>query len=200
MADMGALERLLILSPFRTWFQGPEVNAFRRWSALEPGGTLLEVGCGNGASTRLLAERLRPRRLVAFDYDPALVDMARRRVRRLPPQVAMDLTVADAARMPFAGGQFDAAFEVGVIHHVPEWQTMLREVARVLRPGGLLVFAEPSRGRLTRGLYRIFPHDPDSMFSPEELAKALAEAGLEPRPPFRWLPLWDLAGLARRAD
>jgi ubiquinone/menaquinone biosynthesis C-methylase UbiE len=197
---MSALERLMILSPVRAWLQRAEVGAFRRWSALEPGAALLEVGCGNGVSTKLLAHKFRPRCLVAFDYDPSMVDLAHRRLRRLPAADPMDLAVADATHMPFADAGFDAVFEVGVIHHVPDWRAALREINRVLRPGGLLFFAEPSRGRLTRGLYRFIPHDRGSMFSAQELVEALADVGLELRTALRRLPFWDVAGLAYRAS
>ena len=200
MAEMSALERLMVLNPVRDWFHRGEVSAFRRWSGLDPGAALLEVGCGSGVSTKLLANRLRPRRLVAIDTDPSMIGLARRRVRRVPASTALDLSLADATRMPFPDGVFDAVFEVGVIHHVPAWRPALKEIGRVLRPGGLLFFAEPSRGRLTRGLYFFVPHDKDSMFSTGELVEALSDAGLEAQLPFRRLPFWDIAGLARRAD
>jgi len=199
MARMSALERMMILSPVRAWLQRAEVAAFRRWSALEPGAALLEVGCGNGVSTGLLSTTFRPRRLVAFDFDGLMVERARRRLQRPPASGPVELTVADATRMPFADGEFDAVFEVGVVHHVPDWRAALREVARVLRRDGLLFFAEPSRGRLTRGIYRFVPHDRGSMFSAQELVAALSDAGLEPRAPLTRLPLWDIAGVARRA-
>jgi ubiquinone/menaquinone biosynthesis C-methylase UbiE len=196
MARMSALERLMVLSPVRAWLQRGEVGAFRRWSAVEPGSDALEIGCGNGVSTRLLAERFRPRRLVALDYDPSMVDMARRRVRRRGDGI--DLAVADVTRLPFADREFDALFEAGVLHHVPDWRAALLEMSRVLRPGGVLFFAEPSRRRLTRGIYWFLPHDKDSMFSAEEMADALSDAGLELRAPLRRLPLWDIAGVAYR--
>ena len=200
MAQMSAIERFMILNPVRDWFHRGEVDAFRRWSGLEPGAALLEVGCGSGVSTGLLGERLRPGRLAVIDTDPSMIRLAGRRLRRQPPDRPIHLAVADATRMPFPDAEFDAAFEVGVIHHVPEWRAALKDIARVLRPGGLLFFAEPSRGRLTKGLYFFVPHDKESMFSPDELVEALAEAGLEAQLPFRRLPFWDIVGLARRTD
>jgi len=197
---MSAVERRMILSPVRAWLQRGEVAAFHRWSALEPGAALMEVGCGNGVSTALLSETFGPRRLAAFDYDPSMVDRARRRLRCLSPNSPVELTVADATRMPFADGEFDAVFEVGVVHHVPDWRAALREAGRVLRRDGLLFFAEPSRGRLMRGLYRFIPHDKGSMFSAQELVAALSDAGLELRVPLTRLPLWDIAGVACRVS
>jgi len=200
MARMSALERLLILSPFRAWLQRWEVSAFQRWSALEPGASILEVGCANGVSTKLLVDTVRPRRLVAFDFDPSMVERARRRLGRLPAGRPIALAVADATHMPFADGEFDAVFEAGVVHHVPQWREALKEMGRVLRPGGLLLFAEPSRGRLTRGIYRFLPHDPGSMFSAQELVEALSVAGLTLQGDLRRLPLWDVAGVACLGD
>jgi len=200
MARMSALERLLILSPARAWLQRWEVNAFGRWSALEPGAALLEAGCANGVSTGLLVQKLRPRRLVAFDFDPSMVERARRRLQRLPAGAVVELAVADAARIPFHDGEFDAVFEAGVVHHVPQWRAALKEMGRVLRRDGLLLFAEPSRGRLTRGIYRFLPHDRGSMFSGQELVAALSDAGLKLRGDLRRLPLWDLAGVACRVS
>ncbi len=199
MARMSALERLLILSPARAWLQRWEVSAFQRWSALAPGAAVLEVGCGNGVSTGLLAQRFRPRRLVAFDFDPSMVERARRRLQQAPGGVA-ELTAADAARMPFPDGEFDAVFEAGVVHHVPQWREALKEMGRVLHPDGLLFFAEPSRGRLIRGMYRFLPHDRGSMFSAQELVTVLSDAGLELRVPLTRLPLWDVAGVACRVS
>jgi ubiquinone/menaquinone biosynthesis C-methylase UbiE len=137
---MSALERLLILSPFRAWLQRWEVSAFQRWSALEPGASVLEVGCANGVSTSLLSGSLRPRRLVAFDFDPSMVERARRRLSRLragrPIELAADATHALRRR------EFDAIFEAGVVHHVPSVAGVLKEMGRVLRPGGS---SSPSR-------------------------------------------------------
>lgn len=200
MAEMSAIERFMILNPVRDWLHRGEVAAFRRWSGLEPGAAILEVGCGSGVSTRRLAEMLQPRRVVAIETDSSMIRLARRSVRRVSSSATIDLSLADATRMPFPDGAFDAVFEVGVIHHVPQWRTALAEIGRILRPGGVFFFVEVSRGRLTRGLYFFVPHDKESMFSREELVQSLSDAGLEAQLPFRRLPFWDIAGVARRRD
>ena len=198
MARMSIFERWLIRSPIRAWLQRREVRAFARWAALPPGASVLDMGCGIGASTALILETLRPQRLAAFDFDPSMVDLARRPLARHLQEQSLDLTVADATRMPYRDGLFDAVFESGVVHHIPDWRAALREVGRVLRPSGRFCFAEPSRGRLRRGMYRILPHSVESMFEPEEWRSALAEAGLEVEEPLRRLPLWDICGVATK--
>jgi ubiquinone/menaquinone biosynthesis C-methylase UbiE len=199
MARMSTFERWLVRSPFRTWLQRREVRAFARWAALSPGGCLLDMGCGTGVSAALILDMLRPQHLAAFDFDPSMVDLTRRRLARHTHEQSLDLTVADATRMPYGGSLFDAVFESGVVHHIPDWRAALREVGRVLKPGGRFCFAEPSRGRLRRGLYRILPHAVESMFEPNEWRSALAEGGLEVEEPLRRLPLWDICGVATKA-
>ena len=198
MAEMSTLERWLVKSPFRTWFQRGEIDAFIRWSAVTSEARVLDVGCGPGVSTALILRKLRPRHLAAFDLDPSMVDSARRRLARHHRATSPDLQAADATRMPYEDASFDAVFESGIVHHVPEWHAALREVSRVLRPGGSFCFAEPSRGRLQRGLYRLLPHAVASMFDAEELRSALAGAGLRIQGPLRGLPLWDVCGLAKK--
>ena len=194
MAKMPFIERWLVNSWFRARLAPNEVNALLRWTRLPADAAVLDVGCGPGVSTVLFAEKARPRLLAAFDFDAGMVKRARRRLRGAP---RVGLFVADAARMPFPDGLFDAVFVLGVIHHVPEWRTALREVARVLKPSGRLGFAEPSR-RALRLVYRLLPHDRDSMFSVDEWRSALADVGLRIEEEMHKLPLWDICGAATR--
>ncbi len=198
MARMSTFERWLVNSPFRAWLQRREVRAFLRWAALSPEACVLDMGCGPGLSTALILDTLRPQRLAAFDFDPSMVESARRRLARRHHEQRLHLAVADATRMPYGDGLFDAVFESGVVHHIPDWRAALREVGRVLKPGDRFCFAEPSRGRLSRGLYRILPHAVESMFDPDEWRSALAEAGLQVEGSLRRLPLWDLCGAATK--
>lgn len=197
MARMSILERWLVRSPFRAWLLRGEVRAFVRWAALSPEACVLDMGCGSGVSAALILDRLRPRCLAAFDFDPSMVELAHRRLARRSEQ-RLHLAVADATHMPYEDALFDAVFESGVVHHIPDWRAALREVGRVLKPGGRFCFAEPSRGRLRRGLYRILPHAVESMFDADEWRSALAEAGLQVEKPLRRLPLWDMCGVAKK--
>jgi ubiquinone/menaquinone biosynthesis C-methylase UbiE len=192
-------ERLAVNSPFRDWFMPGELAAFRRLADLPPGMAVLDMGCGRGTSVRLIAKMFQPARLTAFDIDAAAIDPAGRRLAPLLGQT-VDLQVADASRLPFADGEFDAAFDLGILHHIPDWRAALRETARVLKPGGLFYFAEPSYGRIHHGLYCLLGHPKDSGFTADELRRALSEAGLQPDERFLRTPLWDIMGVARRLN
>ena len=198
--SMSLQERLAVNNPVRDWFMRGELAAFRRLADLPAGAAVLDMGCGRGTSVRLILSALggRPARLVAFDIDAAAIEQARRRLAPLLGE-SVELRVADATRLPFADGEFDAALELGILHHIPDWRAALRETARVLKPGGVFYFAEPSYGRIHRGMYCLLGHPKDAGFTADELRGALSDAGLQPGECFRRTPLWDIAGVARRA-
>ncbi len=117
---------------------------------LPPEPRCLEIGCGQGAVTRLLVERYGAR-VVASDYDPAQVALAQERLADLDERVAF--RVMDARGMPFDDAQFDGAFSFYVLHHILSgWRQVIAETARVLKPGGWFVFTDmvvsPRAGRL----------------------------------------------------
>jgi ubiquinone/menaquinone biosynthesis C-methylase UbiE len=191
----------MVNSPIRDWFMRGEMAAFRRLADLPAGSAVLDMGCGRGTSVRLMLSALggRPARLVAFDIDAAAVGQARRRLAPLLGE-SVELHVADATHLPFADGEFDAALELGILHHIPDWRAALGETARVLKPGGVFYFAEPSYGRIHRGMYCLLGHPKDAGFTADELRSALVEAGLQTDERFHRTPLWDLVGVARRTD
>lgn len=111
--------------------------------ALRPplGGRVLEVGCGRGIALPVLAERLRPSELVGVDFDPELVAIARERVRQAG--LAATVLEGDLRALPLDDESFDLVIDFGTCYHVGGGSVgarkALREIARVLRPGGLLI-------------------------------------------------------------
>jgi ubiquinone/menaquinone biosynthesis C-methylase UbiE len=197
--SMKLLERLAVNSPFRDWFMPAELTAFRRLADLPPAAAVLDMGCGRGTSVRLISKMFHPARLTAFDIDATAIDQAGHRLAPLLGQ-AVELQVADASRLPFADGEFDAVFELGILHHIRDWRATLREAARVLKPGGIFYFAEASYGRIHRGLYCLLGHPKDTGFTADELRRGLSEAGLQPDERFLRTPLWDIMGIAHRLN
>ena len=97
---------------------------------------ILDAGCGDGRYTRQILRRADPEALIAaFDLSNRMLVRARRRLKSSRVyQVAADLT-----RLPFPDGLFDAVVCGWVLEHLPDPCPGLRELARVLRPGGKLL-------------------------------------------------------------
>lgn len=96
-------------------------------------GRLLEVGCGRGIGLRLAQEMFRTRSAVGVDLDAKMIAAA-------TCEEARPLAIADVCAIPAPDGSLDANFDFGAIHIVPNWDVALREVHRVLRPGGRYYF------------------------------------------------------------
>ncbi|MBE0617325.1 MAG: class I SAM-dependent methyltransferase, partial [Proteobacteria bacterium] len=134
-------------------------------------------GCGRGAGAALILEHFRPRLLHAMDLDR---DMIRRSEKHLRPAVRERLSffAGDALHLPYRDATMDAVFGFGVLHHVPQWQDALREIARVLRPGGAYfleeIYPHIYQNFLTR---HILLHPRENRFFSHDLRAALAETG-----------------------
>lgn len=95
--------------------------------------TALEIGCGTGAFSRLLADR--SDRVVALDLSPQMVRIARERSKCYSN---IEFQVADATTWEFPLGQFDCVASIATLHHLPI-EEMLLKMKGALRPGGTLV-------------------------------------------------------------
>lgn len=118
-----------------------EVPLLLRALRLPLGGRVLEIGCGRGVALPVLADGLLPRELMGVDIDPSLLDAAQARLRSA--QVRATLVEADIRDLPIESSSFDIVIDFGTCYHVSGGEAgsleALREVARVLRPGGLFV-------------------------------------------------------------
>ncbi len=109
-------------------------EAFLDWIAPEPGRLWLDVGCGNGAFTEMIAERCAPSGVHGIDPSPAQLDFARAR----PALHAAHFRQGDAMALPFDDDAVDAAVMPLVIFFVPEPAKGVAEMARVVGPGGIV--------------------------------------------------------------
>jgi ubiquinone/menaquinone biosynthesis C-methylase UbiE len=139
---LGRLEFLAMNNPLRRWLQKHiEFRIFKnqlqkRDIHLEDG-VIMDAGCGSGYSTELIVNEYHPSQVIAFDYMPEQVRSAERR------RLNVEFLVGDLRGIECESSTCDAVFIFGVLHHIAEWKKALCEVARVLKPGGVLLFDEP---------------------------------------------------------
>ncbi|MGZ4181316.1 MAG: class I SAM-dependent methyltransferase [Solirubrobacteraceae bacterium] len=108
----------------------PLAERFADFAGVAAGGPVLDVGCGPGALTRELVDRLGPDAVSAVDPSESFVAAA---AERLP---GVTVQHAAAEHLPFEDGRFDAALAQLVVHFMSDPVAGLREMGRVTRPGG----------------------------------------------------------------
>lgn len=164
-------------NPVRVLEQSAQVRWMKHVAPLDPGATVLEVGCGRGAGAALILEAFQPERVSATDLDFDMIRKARRYLTSTQKD-RVNLAVADAASLPFRRATFDAAFVFGVLHHVPDWRRGLSQIARVIKPHGLLYLEElyPTlyQNFITR---HILVHPTENRFNSSDLKEGLLAEG-----------------------
>jgi ubiquinone/menaquinone biosynthesis C-methylase UbiE len=160
---LNSLGRVSMNNPVRATMQRRfTASVMRRLGGPVSGGAL-EVGCGRGVGLDIIVDVFGPARVFAFDLDPKMIQLARRRLGSRPE--VLGLAVADATAIPVRDSSFDAVFDFGAIHLIPGWSEALSEVRRVLRPGGKYFF-ELVTSRLLRAAYPLVTDRFRSMRAP----------------------------------
>src|SRR5689334_16658834 len=96
-------------------------------------GRTLDIGCATGGAFRML--RARKFEVVGIDLSSQMITLAK---QRYADDDGIQLSRGDAEFLPFAAASFDTVTCLGVFEFLPDYTPALREIARVLRPGGLL--------------------------------------------------------------
>jgi SAM-dependent methyltransferase len=134
---------------------------------------VLEVGCGHGRTLARIAAAP-----VAFaagvDPSPVMIDLARKRMRRWIEAGLAEVAPGSGAGIPHPDGRFDAALAVHVVYFWSDGVPELREIRRVLRPGGKLLLAYRPRDEAA---VATLPATVYALRSEGEVEALLAEAG-----------------------
>lgn len=142
----GRLPERELLSDFVRMYPFQPATAYWRWFETDvilrsapPTGFGLDLGCGDGQLTQLMADRVGGWRLVGLEPDPREIELARRQ------SVYQRLHAAPGDVIPEPDATFDFVFSNSVLEHIPDVRPVLREVRRVLKPGGQLIATVPGR-------------------------------------------------------
>ena len=175
---------------FGVWFQSSRLwNQYVLTPALEElvqladglipvAPVVFDAGCGHGAGLEWIATRLRPSRLHAIDDDARLIEEARARASRLP--LHSDVRRGELGLIDLDDASVDVVICHQTLHHVTDQEGALRELRRVLRPGGALLLAEscwPFLRKLPVKLF--FRHPPSARRVARDYLRLLDRHGFE---------------------
>jgi 2-polyprenyl-6-hydroxyphenyl methylase/3-demethylubiquinone-9 3-methyltransferase len=149
---------------------------------------LLDIGCGGG----VLAEEFARLGCQVTGIDIATESIAVARAHARTQGLLIDYQNGSAARLPFDGSSFEVVSCCDVLEHIPEWEGVILEVERVLKPGGLFLFDTINRtpeskvnfifGLQDFAFTKLFPKDThvwEMFITPEELKVALETHGMK---------------------
>ncbi len=106
------------------------------------GQTVMDLGCGLGGDSLLLARAVGAGKVVSVDVDPGNLEVTGRAVREAGLEDVVTPTLVEPGPMPFPDGSFDAVHSKAMICHIQDKAALFSEVRRILRPGGSFVAAD----------------------------------------------------------
>lgn len=135
---MGKLEKWAVNSPRHAARSIARAEKLLQFVDIKEGQSFLEVGCGNGATSKHIADKYRVN-ITGVDVDPEQVQLAVENTGDIPN---VRFSEADATNLPFQDKEFDIILSHNVLHHIPKWLDTLKEVTRVLNTGGYFIYVD----------------------------------------------------------
>lgn len=170
MAEMHPLEKFFVNSRlFDVFHKHFGVQKLLCW-APPKGKKVLELGCGVGITTKLIAKALPYAEIIALDYDAAQIKEAQKLKLN-----NVTFVIGDAAHLHFHDEHFDTVIQVLTFHHIPEYQKAMKEAYRVLKKGGHFLMLDMA-GKLVNPLH-LWLHIQPAEFTKKAFLQDLEHAG-----------------------
>lgn len=130
----------------RLYDQASSIEQFLHWDSKWPEGSLiLEAGCGVGAQTKFIAPKNPDSKFIAVDLSEKSLKQAALSIQELAINNVV-FQKADIKKLPYADNHFDHVFVCFVLEHLPHPLQVLKELKRVLKPGGTITLIEGDHG------------------------------------------------------
>ena len=138
---------------------------------------ILDVGCGTGYLAEKAARELNNGLVCGVDVSPEMVKIAQRRVKHMQN---VEVTVAEAEKLPYSKGMFDRVVSTLALHHFFDAQSVVKEMARVVKKDGRIIMGDVQIPplRLMNGLFKLEPGFV-RMYGDKEIEHMLAKEGFQ---------------------
>ena len=177
---LNKFEFLLMNNPIRNFIQKHiEIKRLRKLSSLPSNKKILEIGCGTGNGSKLIKKYFQANKIYGIDLDKRMVAIAKKGNN----DKSITFAVQDAASLKYKNNSFDAVFDSGVIHHIPNWKDCLKELKRVLKPNGQLIIEDLSIESFStffgKLMEKFLEHHYNSMYGEYEFLAYLRKIGFK---------------------
>jgi len=175
---MSRFEKIFVNNPISAWGQKRTARLMLQLGGEIKEGKVLEIGCGWGRGVELILSLFNAASVDAFEFDPDQLMLAK---KRLLPKYKDNVRLfeASATDIPSPDSVYDAVFDFNVLHHIPDNDKAIKEIARVLKTGGRFFFQEYMVAYACGLLTRLFVHHPhEGQFNWQGLSERLAKVGL----------------------
>ena len=134
---------------------------------------VLELGCGTGAVSAYMASNYQMK-VYGTDFDPEQIELAK---KLFLEDDHLHFLVEDASNLNFELLSFDLVLSQNVFHHIPAWEIAVKEIVRVLRPGGYLIWLDLAFPRLIKDILQPFVKN-YALYTMDEVQNSFMKNGL----------------------
>lgn len=150
MTKMGKTEKWFMNQPEHSQNVANRAERLLQHIDFKEGDKFLEIGCGNGSACKQIAKDHKFN-VIGVDVDPDQIKNAKKDIEKLNN---IKFFVADATNLDFNENEFDIIYSSGVLHHINNWDMVLKEINRILKPKGYYIFTDIAYSRFTTNLFK----------------------------------------------
>lgn len=150
MVKMGKTEKWFMNRPKHNLKAANKVERLLQYVDFKQNQKFLEVGCGNGAACKHIAEKY-SLNVTGIDVDPEQIQNAMRDIEKIQN---IQFFEGDSTNLKFSDNEYDIVYSSGVLHHIGDWKKVLEGINRVLKPKGYYIFSDLTYSRFTTRLFK----------------------------------------------
>lgn len=150
-----------------------------QYVSFDAGAHVLDMGCGGGANIQKMLGKVSDGHVSGADYSDISVAKSREVNKDAISEGRCDVVRADVTKLPFEEGTFDLITAFETVYFWPDLNVSFREIARVLKKGGVFMITNESTGTDETSVHFHNIIDGMNLYTPEELRKYMENAGLE---------------------